>query len=186
MRLIVIAAASPVLVTSSNVTGQEPAKSCLTVPSELNGYRLTDTKVFDDSTEGTSYRYKNGSSDLVTMFIYPISPAARRGSDVRDWVAAEGQGFKEVFPAGVQRGWWQEYTAAFDHPDSVLVGTEQIPGYLVAGVTRRGNVVNVELEYLFEMCDRFVKVRGTLASATWNQSLFSRFAKDAVAYLRQH
>ncbi len=180
------AAALALLVTSGPSLAQDTSKSCLTVPTELNGYRVMGTKVFEDSANGTSYSFSNGSSDRVTLFVYPVRAESRLGNDPRDWVAAEAKRFKALFPAGVQRGWWQSYVMAFDHADSVAVAGQQIPGYLVAGATRRGDVINVELEYVFGICDRFVKMRATLASATWQESPFPTFAKDLAAYLRQH
>jgi hypothetical protein len=186
MRSLVLAFALPLVFCPGRATTQEPTTSCLTIPGELTGYRLTDTKIFPDSANGTGYTFSDGSADRVNVFIYPISPAARVGSDLRAWVAAEGKRFKEILAVGVQRRAWQMYTVMLDHPDSVAIANENIPGYLVVGGTRRGDIVNVEFQYLFGICDRFVKMRATIDSKTWTESQFPQFAKDLAAHLRQH
>ena len=147
---------------------------------------MTESRKYDDPRAGASYKFDNGTTDRVSLFIYPIGPDVRSGDDPRTWVASEAKKFKDIFPAGVQRGWWQTYEVAFDNPDSVTAAGAQLPGYVVAGGTRRGSVVIVELQYLYAVCDRFVKIRGTLADTNWQESLFPAFAKDLAAYLKLH
>ncbi len=152
--------------------------SCITLPSELNGYRQMESQAYADASLGRAYRFQGPPDERVTVYVYPIGADVRMGrKDAQEWVAAEGEKFKEVFPAGVQRGWWQKYVITSAQPDPVSVDTLKLPGFLVAGVTRSGTRISVELEYIYAMCDQFLKVRGTLSEQGWTQSGFPKFAK---------
>lgn len=186
MRSLALPLSLLLIFNPGRASAQEPVTSCLTVPDELAGFRLTNTKVYPDSANGTAYTFTDASSDRVTVFIYPFSPAARVAPDLHTSVAAEGASFKNILSVGIQRRAWQTYTVMVDEPDSVAVANEHIPGYLVIGGTRRGGTVTVEFQYLFGICDHFVKMRASVDSQTWTESAFPQFARDLAAYLRQH
>jgi hypothetical protein len=182
-----LSAAALLFSPAGRAAAQQAPEACLTVPQEFQGYQLKDTRIFPDSANGIGFLLADSTGGRVTLFIYPIPPALRAMGDIRSAVREEGNKFQAVMQAGLRSGYYQALSpGTIAHPDSAASGGEYIPGFLGVAVARRGNTVAVEMQYLFAVCDRFVKLRTTLSSETWSSSPFPTFARDMAAYLARH
>jgi hypothetical protein len=141
------------------------------MPSTLGGYTLTETKPYGDAALGTAYRFAGPAHERVTVFVFPIGADVRVGNDLQAQVTAEGKKFEGIFPIGVQRGWYQSYRFAFANPEPITVD---------------GGSVQVEIQYLYAVCGKFLKLRATLDGETWTESEFPTFAKALAAQLAGH
>jgi len=164
----------------------EPAQSCPVIPPSVEDYGLTETNVFENPEDGQSYRFSGPPHENVSVFVYPIGADVQSsGQDEQEWVNAEGAKFQQMFPIGVQRGWYDTFELAFAHPEPLSIAGREVPGFTAAAATRRGQNVTLELQYLYVICDRFVKVRGTLEAGRWAESTLPSFSKALAGRLAQ-
>lgn len=161
------------------------AMMCHDIPADIDAYHLIQTKAMADSADGVAYRFVTSVPELVTVFLYPIPTDVRAGADTAAWIKAEAEKFTRLLPAGVKRGWYDVYAVAFESPDTIQLSNRPATGFLSGATTKRGNKVSVELQYLYPVCGKFVKVRGTLDSDTWGDSKFPLFAKHLIKFLSE-
>ncbi len=190
LPLLLLALISPACASrrpAAQAGGPSPAlattTSCPSLPDSLLGYRLTGSHVFPDASLGTGYRFSGPPGERVTVFVYPITAEKRTGADVQAWVTAEGRTFLQTFPAGVQRGWYQSYADTIAHAEPVTFDGGTVPGFLAGAATKTNGRIAVELQYVYAVCEHFVKVRATLDGATWENSNLPNFAKALAARL---
>ncbi len=159
---------------------------CPALPDSLHGYHLTETGPLADTSLGVRYRYAGPPRELVTVFLYPIPADVRTGEDLQAWVSAEGKKFEAMLPLGVQRGFWEQYAGAFANAEPIAVEGGTVPGFIAGAATKRNGRISVELQYVYAVCGRFLKVRGTLPQEGWEESDFPTFAKALAARLAGH
>jgi hypothetical protein len=153
------------------------------VPGSLQGYRFVATQEIPERDGGGQlYRFTDGSPVLLTVFVYPVPGDVQQG-DSAQWVLIEGAKFAQVMPIQVQRGRYDAYEMAFANAEPVVSGSDTIPGFAAAAVTRSRGTVAVQLEYLYLLNGQFVKVRATLPHDQWQKAPVPTFARDLVRHM---
>ena len=148
------------------------------IPTTLHGFRLVETKQIPDYDGGGQlYRFTDGTSALLTVFVYPIPTDVQQG-DSANWVLLEGAKFEQVLPIQVERGRYDTYQMAFAEPEPVVSQGDTIRGHVAAAGTRSGQSISMQLQYLYLIKGQFVKVRATLPGDSWQQTPVPRFAHD--------
>ncbi|MGH7531614.1 MAG: hypothetical protein ACREMN_14630 [Gemmatimonadales bacterium] len=156
-------------------------KADLTVPTRVGDYRLTERDtIAQEHGGGHVYRFSDGSATRLTVFVYRIPADVQEGPDSAAWVHRESEKFTRVLPIQVERGVYEAYEVAFAHAEPDVRGADTIPGHVVGAGTRRGGEVFVELQYLYLVRGRFVKVRATIPSDRWQETTVPNFAKALV------
>lgn len=84
-----------------------------------------------------------------------------------------------------QRGTYDAFQFALAKPEPPIAGDSTIPGYMVAIVTRSRGRVEVQIQQLYLLGDRFVKVRSTLPADGWEKSHAPLFARALAAEVRR-
>jgi hypothetical protein len=150
-------------------------------PSKVRAYDLKESNPIRGDPEGTMLRYSDGSATRVSVFFYlaDSTPAP----DPRTLVAQTGESFLESLPIGVQRGWYDSYTTAFSDPDSVLVGDRLLVGNATAAATKKGGSMHVELQYVYLIGPRLVKVRASVPAEGWERTDIPRFARELASVI---
>jgi hypothetical protein len=154
-------------------------RSGLDVPTRVGRYTLQPPDSAAAAASGdTPYHFSDGSSTRVTVFVYAVPADVQEGEVPQAWATAEGAKFVQVLRIGVERGWYEDFQVAFSEPQPVVRDTLGIPGHAVAAATRSRGGVRVELEYLYLVRGRFLKVRATVPERGWTQTDVPRFAEQ--------
>ena len=171
---------------SSHLAAQTPANAGsssgvvahgVRFPSTVRAYALKESNPVRGDSMATMFRYSDGSATRVSVFFYladSVAPAA----DARALVAQTGQSFLETLPIGVQRGWYDSYTTAFSDPDSVTVDGRLLLGNATAAATKKDGSVHVELQYVYLIGPRLLKVRASVPAEGWEKTDIPRFARE--------
>jgi hypothetical protein len=116
------------------------------------------------------------------VFLYPADSAAAV-REPQQVVEQEGQLFLESLPIGVQRGWYDSYSIAFSEPDSLDVDGRLLVGRSTAAATKGAGRITVQLQYLYLLGTRFVKVRASVPAEGWQNTDVPRFAHELATIL---
>ena len=152
------------------------------LPAGVRAYRLTESYAVEGHPRDRGFRYADGSPTRVSVFLRPADSTSAI-AEPRQVVATEGPLFTETLPIGVQRGWYDAYTVAFAHVDSLDVDGRMLFSHVTAAPTRRGNQISVEFQYLYLVGTRFLKVRATVPAAGWENTDVPLFAKELATVL---
>jgi hypothetical protein len=148
-------------------------------PSPIDGYAITESKVFPDSSQGTLFRYTKAGQPLIDVFVYPYAaPTAPLAAAM-----GEATTFQASLPALQQKGFFESYKVAFTTTDTTHVGTGVVLGSLVAvALKRRGQVV-VTFQYVYGLRDDMLKARVDMTQAQLAHTDARVFVHDLVARL---
>jgi hypothetical protein len=109
---------------------------------------------------GTAYRYTDGGSLRLDLFVYPLSPTARRAGDSpRLQAQAEAQLLRTNLPEGRNRGWFTSYEIIADSmvilqlPSGTLEGSHMAIRIDSAGARSESH------QHLFVVDNELAKVR---------------------------
>jgi hypothetical protein len=158
-----------------------PVATTITMPAHVGRYSLGETRVFDDPSQGTVYRYSAGDRTRISVFVYPISADIRVGDDPQAWVTKEGEKFAATFPIGVQRGWYEDFKAAYAGAAPLDTAGKKIPGFSAAVAARERGEVVIEMEYLYLVRGQLLKVRASVPGDAWEQTDVPVLAKTLAA-----
>ena len=148
-------------------------------PDTLEGFRFTATDsipVRDGG--GRLYRYSGRPGEYLTVFVYPIPEDVKAAPDSVQWVVMEGRKFGLVMPVQVQRGRYDAYEIAFENPHPVVAGRDTIPGFVAGVATRTRGAVELQMEYLYLVHGRFLKIRATMPEKGWQETRVALFAEE--------
>lgn len=166
----------------STASGPGATAHGLTFPTRVLRYALTETNAVEGHPQDKAFRYSDGSRTRVSVFFYPTDSAGAV-RDPRQAVANEGQLFEQSLPIGVQRGWYDSYRTAFSDPDSLTVDGRLVLGHTTGAATKRGAQVSVELQYLYLLGTRFLKVRASVPAQGWQNTDVPTFARELATVL---
>jgi hypothetical protein len=146
-------------------------------PSPVDGYAITDSKVFPDPGLGTQYRYAKAGQPSIDVFIYPYpAPAAPLVEAM-----AEANTFQASLPALQQRGYFDSYKVAFSTTDTTHVGTNVVLGSLVAVAIKRRGQIGLTFQYVYGLREDMLKVRVDVPQAQMAHSDARPFVHNLVA-----
>ena len=177
VQLALVAATRAALAQDSTATPHLPAG--LTVPARILHYARSAAKDFGSPEGGVAYQYGDSVTRL-TVYLY-ARDSTWRGRPAREALQQEVQLFKQALEIERTRGAYEAYQIAFDEPDSiplVTAGSAFAPGRQVAVALRRQRTIYVSLYYVYAIGNAFVKVRGTVPQARWQQTDIPLFARE--------
>ena len=131
------------------------------VPTKrIGGYEHVDTQRYPTASAGTQYRYKDSTGHEADVYVYTGDIARFKGDDMaalKDEVA----GFRELLPAGRERGYYSSYSIESDTLLTVRVGERDHPVHRIRMAMTRENRPQDSYFYLAVLGGHFVKVRIT-------------------------
>jgi hypothetical protein len=156
----------------------------LRIPGEIEAYKLTERAAVSTAPTDSLFRFSDGSRTILTVFIYDVDADVKSDPDPQKWTAAEGEKFKAVQDIRVSRGAISSYAEAFADTTRFAVGTHNILEHANAIATRYPNgSIAVDLQYLYLIGGKFVKVRATVPQAGWQQTKVPSFARQLARRL---
>lgn len=148
------------------------------IPAELGAFKLTERTAINGIPTDSLYRFRDSTRTNVSVIIYNVSPDAMQGADPQQWTSREGEKFRAVQAAQRERGKIADYVVAFSDTARLSVGSGSILEHSIASPTRfpNGNIA-VEMQYLYLIDGKFVKVRATVPEQGWQRTGVPSFAR---------
>lgn len=147
------------------------------MPAQLGDWRLTDAEVIRGTGAGGRYRFTDGSAARVSVIVYAVSDDAMNEPTPQGRVEHEGRKSQTVLDLLTQNGTYDGVGMAFAGADTVVANGVAVPGFSSAAAAKRNGRISVELQYLYLVGSRFLKVRATLPERDWERSTVPGFAK---------
>jgi hypothetical protein len=149
------------------------------IPAEIGAFKLTERAAIGSEPTDSLFRFGDGSRTILTVFVYDVDADVKADSDPQKWTAAEGEKFKAVQDIRVSQGAISSYAVAFSDTTRFAAGTHNILEHATAIPIRfpNGSIV-VDLQYLYLIDGKFVKVRATIPEVGWQQTTVPSFARD--------
>ena len=149
------------------------------VPSRIGAMALTERSAIAGLPLDSVYRFSDGSPTRVTVILYDVTDDLKGNPDPQMWTAAEGAKFPAVQEVLKRRGQIADYTIAFaDTTRLALGGANVLEHFVAAPVRLRNGRIMVEMQHLYLIGGRFVKVRSTIPEAGWQTSVVPTFARE--------
>ena len=164
------------VVAAPRTTDAEELSPGLTV----GRYRLTGVEHLEGSELDSLYRFSDGSSAAITAFRYDIPSDVRVSGARNDWTKREGAKFEAVQPTLVAQGRIDSYRIAFASAQMVTVDADSVFEHSVAIAVRVRGDIRIDFQYLYVVCNRFLKLRGSFFGDTWRESEFPNFAREVM------
>lgn len=186
---VVGCASSP---TSAAPAGQQPSAVSSApsgnlyarVPAQVGAFRLTERAAVTGASTDSLYRFRDSSRTNLTVFIYDIAPDVRVEADSQKWTAREGGKFKEIQDIRVARGQIAAYVLAFSDTTRISVGEHNLLEHRTATPVRfPSGAVAVDMQFLYLVGGKFVKVRATIPEQGWEQTPVPSFARELALRL---
>jgi hypothetical protein len=160
-----------------------PAKDAA-MPEQVGSYRLTERAAVSGFPMDSLYRFRDSSRINLSVIRYAGTDQPRLAADSQT-VAAEGAKFAAVQQLLVERGAIQSFEVAFAGTSMISLGGVRIPEHATAVAVRSRGRVGVELQYLYVVGGKFLKVRASLPEDGWQSSDVPRFAREVARQLLQ-
>ena len=149
------------------------------IPAEIGAFKLTERAIVRGLPTDSLFRFSDGSRTILTVIIYNVSADLRVDADSQKWTAREGEKFKLVQAIRRDRGQLSDFTLAFSDTTRFVVGARQILEHAIAIPTRYPNgAITVEMQYLYLIGGKFVKVRATIPQQGWEETKVPAFARE--------
>lgn len=150
----------------------------------IGAFRLTEVGTIDGYPLDTIFRFANGSSAFVSAIRYPIPRDVRFGSESAKWTQREGAKFAAIQDVFVSQKRISAFKVVFDSAQVVSVDGDSIFEHSVAIEVRTTNGTRMDLQYVYAVCNRFLKVRGTFPADTWPRGAFADFSREVLRLTR--
>jgi hypothetical protein len=149
------------------------------IPAEIGAFKLTERRAVSGAPTDSLFRFSDGSRTILTVFVYDVDADVKSDADPQRWTAAEGAKFKQVQDIRVSQGAISAYALAFSDTSRFAVGGHEILEHSIATSTRFPNgAIGVDMQYLYLIGGKFVKVRATVPESEWQHSKVPSFARD--------
>lgn len=165
------------------VTAAADSAGGLALPTVIGEWRLVDAEAVRGDGAGGLYRFSDGSSARVSVIVYPVPHDVLVESTPDARVQREGRKFQQALELLARRGTYEGIAMAYADSDSVVARGVPVPGYSAAAAAMRGGRTTVELQYIYIIGSRFLKVRATLPERGWQDSTVPRFAEELARTL---
>ena len=140
------------------------------VPTTLGAFRQVERETLPKGL-GTSFRFRDSSGTRFTLFIYEPEPEARaKYPETAALLEHEAEILFVIMEAQERQGAITGNRRLATRRDSVDVDRRVVPGHMVATASTRGGEALIELEYLYLVDAKFVKVRISVPAARWPRS----------------
>jgi hypothetical protein len=164
---------------NSTVTSAPTLNLYARIPAAIGAFTLTERTTVKGLPTDSLFRFSDGSPTIVSLIIYEVGADVKIDADSQKWTAREGEKFSAVQDVQVSRGQIAAYRVAFSKTARLAAGARNIPEHSIAIPTRFPNgEVTVEMQYLYLIDGKFVKVRATIPYQIWQQSHVPSFARE--------
>ena len=148
------------------------------IPSELEGFKLTERGAATGAPADSLFRFSDGSPTILSVFVYNVAAEVKVDADSQKWTPREGEKFKTVQEIQRSRGRIAAFTVALSDTARFAAGARSILEHSIAVPTRFPNgVIAVEFQYLYLIDGKFVKVRATVPEQGWQKTNVPSFAR---------
>ncbi|MEO5589743.1 MAG: hypothetical protein ABIS03_09165 [Gemmatimonadaceae bacterium] len=149
------------------------------IPAVIGAFKLTERTAVRGAPADSLFRYSDSSATLLSVIIYDVAPDVKAVADSQMWAPREGDKFREVQRMQRERGRIGDYVIAFSDTATLTVGRSRIVEHSIASPTRFSNgTIAVEMQYLYLVAGRFVKVRATVPENKWQEIPIRSFARE--------
>jgi len=156
------------------------------IPAEIGAFKLTERAVVRGAPRDSIYRYKDGSPTLLSVIIYNISESSKVDADSLKWTAREGALFAQVEEIQRQRGVLTGYQVVFSDSTRFRVGPRLLLEHQIAAAVRFANGrVAVELQNLYLIDGKYVKIRATVPAEGWEHNEAMGFGRKLAIIVAQ-
>ena len=154
------------------------------IPAEIGDFKLTERSVVRGLPTDSLFRYRDSSRSILTVIIYDVPAEVRVDADSQQWTYREGERFKLIQDIQRQRGRLRDYELAFSDTLRLQVGAQSFVQHAIA---TRGTYASgakaVDMQYLYLIGGKFVKVRATIPGQEWQQTQIPTFARELAVRL---
>jgi hypothetical protein len=173
-------ASQPAAVPPSAPAVNLPAR----IPAQIGAFKITERAAVRGAPADSLFRYKDGSPANLSAFIYDVDADRQNDADPQLRTAREGEKFKAVQDILMSRGQIAAYRIAFSDTTRLTVGTGTLLEHAIGLGTRHPNgAITVELQYLYHIGGKFVKVRATVPEKGWEQTQVPQFARELALHM---
>lgn len=185
VSLLAIAACSP---RAGAPPSPRPAAAAdgpsLRMPARVGDFELTERAAVEGLPSDSVFRFSDGSATRLSVITYDVGEDVKVEPDSQKWTAAEGEKFRVVQEVRQSRGQIAAYVVAFSDTARVSAGDRALLEHAAGVPVRsRSGTVSVELQYLYLIGGKFVKVRATVPEPGWQQTTVPAFARELARHL---
>ena len=149
------------------------------VPTEIGAFKLTERTAVTGAPSDSLFRFSDGSRTILSVFIYDVADDVKSDPDPQKWTVYEGNKFEAVQKIRVRRGDIASYVLAFSDTTRFPAGADTIlENFIAMPVRQRNGAVTVDMQFLYLIDGKFVKVRATIPEAGWEQTEVPSFARE--------
>lgn len=153
------------------------------IPNALAGFRLTERAPIRGMEPDSLYRFRDSTRANVTVFVYSVPPDVSADGDAQRWTVREGEKFRASQDVRRSRRQIVAYELVISDTTR-LEGNRAILEHRSVSPTRYpGGAVTVEMQYLYLIDGRFVKVRATVPAQGWEQTQVPTFARALALHV---
>jgi hypothetical protein len=154
------------------------------IPAQIGTFKLTERAAVRGAPADSLFRYKDGSPTNLSVFIYDADADSQNDADPQLRTVREGEKFKAVQDILMSHGQIVAHQLAFSDTTRLRVGASTILEHAVAMPTRYPNgSITVEMQYLYLIGGKFVKVRATVPEKGWEQAHVPQFARELALHM---
>ena len=186
LSLVVGCATSPARSTAPRPEQAAPVTSTnlyIRIPDAIGAFKLTERATIRGIPTDSIFRFRDGSATILSLIIYEVPSDVKVGDDPQKWTQREGEKFRAVQEIRQNRGQISAFQVAFSDT-ARIAGAQQILEHSIAVPTRMPNgAVAVEMQFLYLIGGKFIKVRGTIPEQGWEQTQVPAFARELALRL---
>ena len=154
------------------------------IPDRIGDFELTERAVVTGLETDSLFRFSDGSETRLTVIVYEPGEDVRDDADSQKWTAVEGARFPITQEVRRSRGQIVAYVVSISDTSRIdVAGGQLLQHFAAVPVRHRNGTVVVELQYLYLIDGKFVKVRATVPEPGWQQTRVPAFARDLARQL---
>jgi hypothetical protein len=149
------------------------------IPAQIGAFKLTERTAVRVAPNDSLFRYSDGSRTILSVFVYDVADDVKSDPDPQKWTAREGEKFRVVQDIRRSRGSIGSYAVAFSDTTRFHAGAGQVLEHSIATPIRFPNGdIAVDMQFLYLIDGKFLKVRATIPGAGWEQTRVPSFARE--------
>lgn len=147
------------------------------IPDAIGAFRLTERSTVRGLPTDSAFRFRDGSPAILSLIIYNVPPDVQVGADPQQWTPREGEKFRAVQEIRRRSGQISAYAVAFADTSRIADARSTLEHYIAIPVRMPSGAVAVEMQFLYLIDGKFVKVRATIPEQGWEQTSVPSFAR---------